>query len=957
MADTLESLEIKIQHNVSGADAGIDKVAGAISRLKTSLEGTPTTLKSLSESFKSLRDAFKNGGVDKINNIADGIANVAASLELVGEYTNNAVSLTTAIASLNDLKISTTSFTSVANGIKKVGEAAEKISVDAVITFERMADALVKLQGVDLSGLGAAMRAVGNVKVATDKTPLSGETQYFISTANEVEILRHKLITLQEAMRDAFDAGDMDKAFAFRKQIIDTEKAIEKASVSTNKWAKALSVLKSVASKVFGVIKSILSGIVKLFGSLLNAIKKVVRSIAKFAIKSISDGVGRLADNVKSMLNPLKKLTSSFGRIVFYRLIRTAIKEIGEAFKEGSERAYFFAKNFGDATKYISDALDRVSSGSFKMSNQMGAAWATLMATVEPILIRLINLVTKAADIVTQFFAVMSGSGTYLKAKDYTKAWADETEKGAAAAKEWRNQLMGFDEINRLEEQSGSSGKAADKYTDYENMFEEAKVANNLFQQIRDMIKSGEWSKLGSMLGEKFNELITKFDWAGWGQKIGKAIGGAINFAYNFLRTADFKNLGARLAEFLNNLGDQISFNNLGRLFTRLRTAIWDVFYGAITYPGAMKRLAINLSVFLLGAMQEMIDWLESLDPVKVATAIKDFFGNIKTEEIKLTFVKMVKTAWEKAMELKDELFPEGAIVTITAAICDFIKKIPWDQVVAELKKAFEILKTAFMDILDTAWPPDEREKFVEKLKEAIHDLIVRALKAAWGLIKEAIFGTGKDTSEGFGAGFMAGWHPSKNEIEKEMEEFIDETQDIYETHSPSKVFDRIGRNVGEGFFDGFKAKMLEIKTMLKNKLDEIKKLFDVTWSFPKIKMPHFSWTWQQVGKWVSIPRISVEWYAKGGFPDMGQLFVANEAGPEMVGTIGGRTAVAPNSDIVAAVREGVYDAVSSAMANNNSGNGTIVMNVNGREFMRATYNDRKAVDKEKGISLITNFA
>lgn len=38
--------------------------------------------------------------------------------------------------------------------------------------------------------------------------------------------------------------------------------------------------------------------------------------------------------------------------------------------------------------------------------------------------------------------------------------------------------------------------------------------------------------------------------------------------------------------------------------------------------------------------------------------------------------------------------------------------------------------------------------------------------------------------------------------------------------------------------------------------------------------------------------------YAAGGFPAPGQLFLANEAGPELVGTVNGRTAVAPNAEI-----------------------------------------------------------
>ena len=55
--------------------------------------------------------------------------------------------------------------------------------------------------------------------------------------------------------------------------------------------------------------------------------------------------------------------------------------------------------------------------------------------------------------------------------------------------------------------------------------------------------------------------------------------------------------------------------------------------------------------------------------------------------------------------------------------------------------------------------------------------------------------------------------------------------------------------------------------------------------------------------------------YASGGFPDEGQMFIAREAGPEMVGTIGGRTAVANNDQIVEGIRQGVFEAVSAAMS------------------------------------------
>lgn len=60
----------------------------------------------------------------------------------------------------------------------------------------------------------------------------------------------------------------------------------------------------------------------------------------------------------------------------------------------------------------------------------------------------------------------------------------------------------------------------------------------------------------------------------------------------------------------------------------------------------------------------------------------------------------------------------------------------------------------------------------------------------------------------------------------------------------------------------------------------------------------------------VSFNRITVPTYADGGFPESGQAFVARENGiPEMVGTIGRRTAVANNEQIVESVASGVAEA------------------------------------------------
>jgi hypothetical protein len=93
--------------------------------------------------------------------------------------------------------------------------------------------------------------------------------------------------------------------------------------------------------------------------------------------------------------------------------------------------------------------------------------------------------------------------------------------------------------------------------------------------------------------------------------------------------------------------------------------------------------------------------------------------------------------------------------------------------------------------------------------------------------------------------------------------------------------------------------------------------------------------------------------FARGGFPDSGQMFVAREAGPELVGRIGRRTAVANNDQIV----QGIASAVRSAMAgaNNPNGGGTTritVQNVlNGRAIGESVIEYHNGKVKQTGHS------
>ena len=71
------------------------------------------------------------------------------------------------------------------------------------------------------------------------------------------------------------------------------------------------------------------------------------------------------------------------------------------------------------------------------------------------------------------------------------------------------------------------------------------------------------------------------------------------------------------------------------------------------------------------------------------------------------------------------------------------------------------------------------------------------------------------------------------------------------------------------------------------------------------------------------IPSFSIQLFtiphipelASGGIVNSGQLFIANEAGPELVGRYGNRTGVINNDQIVSAVSNGVAEAMANVMA------------------------------------------
>ena len=95
--------------------------------------------------------------------------------------------------------------------------------------------------------------------------------------------------------------------------------------------------------------------------------------------------------------------------------------------------------------------------------------------------------------------------------------------------------------------------------------------------------------------------------------------------------------------------------------------------------------------------------------------------------------------------------------------------------------------------------------------------------------------------------------------------------------------------------------------------------------------------------------RFNIEMFANGGFLRSGELFVAREAGAEMVGSIGGKAAVANNDQIERAIFNAVLTAMSQAMANGSSQ--PIELNQKIELDGDVIYNNQQRVSARRGIN------
>lgn len=577
----------------------------------------------------------------------------------------------------------------------------------------------------------------------------------------------------------------------------------------------------------------------------------------------------------------ISKFVSSLGRIAFYRAIRSAIRYVTESFKHGLEAAYNWSKEQGGINAKLAGAMDRLSEASGRMKLQLGAAFGGLIVAIEPILIRIIDLVTAAADAVTRFFAVLNGSGYYKRAVGGLEQMG---HAAGGANKQIKGLLASWDELTVIGKETGGGGGGSSNngYTgDYEWAEAESPWA--------EMLQNGDFFNLGEKVGEMLGN-------------IGETLQGWVDNLREL-------HIGEKFAQFLNGVfNDPVKWSNLGSAIGSglgvIATAIID-FLDNFDFTQFAKSIGAFVSGFAASFFKELKDvfpedsFLDNMFEGLYAAfdSLNDLFtNNVQWQRFKVTWQIVwndIKTtaleAWGAVLEMLDG--PVGnALLGTSGALQRNQEKLQ------ACKEESEILNIHYGALTRTL---SETKTGTEELTGSLEDLgnenpiVDIEVNIPAPIEPPDLFTNNSVTSSGNGTTLALGILPHVDLTPSFQEDLNDLTDPLSVSVKPKLTTSDLSVKVSLGNASNLTA---SVKQALKTQVTV---------------------TVKPSGSGVNGTVYLVA-AANGGMFDSGQLFIAREAGPEMVGTMGGHTAVANNDQIVAGIQYGVQAGMQQANAEQN---------------------------------------
>ena len=741
----------------------------------------------------------------------------------------------------------------------------------------------------------------------------------------------------------------------------DAKKALDGIDGAGDKIApfgggeKYLTFLDSLADKAMqagSILKTKLAGGARAAG----------KALAKLSISPITMPLKAASGAIKKITGAVSGLFRQIKRVAMYRAIRSAIRMITDGFREGTANAYQWSKAMGGT---FAASMDRLSTASLYLKNSLGALATPIINAVAPAIDWLIDKFVALLNVINQVIALLTGAKTWTKAVKYPKEYAEAANQAAGGAGKLAKAMvtiLSIDELNPLNADNGGGGGgggASGSALDYSEMFKEVETTSNALDKLFEPVTNA-WQNKGQEVLDSLSNALSGVKqlaesvassffevWEnGTGQETIEHILGIFTGINNTVG-----NIARQLAIGWNtdNLGTQIIqnfwniLNNILGLWDRIANATAEWAKGLDFVPiltafsnlsGAFERLSKVVTDSLGDAWENVIlpvgKWLiESGLPAAieaiakaidfVAMALETLIGILKEmkkfidELAKMSLPDFLKGFFGGDLAVggsPSELASSAAAATfgVKFKVTDIIDKIPG------AKKIIEGL---------TGWL--QKRKLGEKVTLPISGLTAGMTKRTLGektkapislaanMVKRTLGNkvvlpipnlTGNITKRTVGGkildpvtGMTASFNKSQNAMSEEQRRF-------YATARFNQSQNALGTptiNARANFTD------------YSSEFSKVKMALQITDAFKpngqRISLIASGGAFYD-GKWHDIAQ-----YATGGVPSHGSLFMAGEAGAEIVGHVGGRTEVLNQSQIASTIAAATQ--MSNASQNN----------------------------------------
>lgn len=662
MGDTLETLKVVIDATTQPLKKATEEskrlvktMANAINQDMDKIKGPDINNSKSMQQIRNMQSMIKKSVADMKSGALKGYAT-----DGIKDYIKNAQ-----LAS--GIKVHTDDYIQVENDIKRATKAVDALQLKQkdmkASGVKRDSDEWKKLQGQ----IDTAKRKVESYNAQKLRMEGLGKDVQFNNPGAKVGNMIGSVGAVGKSLRNSISGAIQGSGIG------------NVAAKATSIVSKTFSGLSSVFSKVTSVIRKT-SGV---FGSLIQKFRSGVPHInkAKNSMKSFGGQTRGLGGIFSSIAMSAKFMFASF-------LIRGALNGAKEGFQ-----------NLSKYSSETNDSLSLLKSSLTQLKNSLATAFAPILNIITPALNAFIQEIIAGVTAIAHFFAALTGQKTYTIAKKVNQDFAGSLEgttgglnDATDAAKEYKKQLLGFDQITKLEDPT-SSGGGSDGGLSPGDMFDTVEVESKYkelaesikkyFKEIFEPMKAA-WDTYGQGVIDAWKKALENVLEAV--KSIGKSFlevwtnGTGERFCGNILKLV--QQIGEAVAEFAKAFNNAWNDDNKG---TKLLQSYFDKF-------NSILELIHSIGDSLLTV------WSNGTGE-KIIGNILDIFTNINNTITNIA--KNFKKAWEmdstgtKIIQDLADLFNNilGHINNITKGLEKWSKGLDFTPITKALQGVTEALK------------------------------------------------------------------------------------------------------------------------------------------------------------------------------------------------------------------------------------------------------------------------